>query len=253
MSLIKAPNNQVKCIIVDDDPFMQDLLKDKLSHFRHVHILAVASSAAEAIKLIQKHQPELVFLDVEMPDLTGFEMLEKLDFIDFKTIFVTSYSHYAIKAIRFNALDYILKPIDLQELRNAIRRFVNNRKRGDGENIKYALQNKNARTSGDKILTLKMQEGMIRFPLKQILYLEGDRNYSYIHTTDQKKTLVSKTLAVLEELVEDAGFFRCHKSYIVNRMHLTGELRRDSITITGGVKIPVSRRKVKMFKKWLAL
>ena len=251
MNLGKKSLEPIECIIVDDDPFMQDLLRDKLAIFPNIFVLDVASSALEAIEMIERHQPELVFLDVEMPDLTGFEMLERIEKIGFKTIFVTSYSHYAIKAIRFNALDYILKPIDLQELRQAISRFQEQRDQPDREKIKRALNNNNI-SPANRILTLNVQQGQTHIPLVEVLYVEGERNYSFIHTVDQKKTLVSKTLSAVEELVEDAGFFRCHKSYLVNRRHLVGKMHRSSVELTSGTKIPISRRKAKMFKEWLS-
>ncbi len=251
MILAKSLSNPIKCIIVDDDPFMQDLLKDKLRHCCKVQILAVSSSATEAIEKIQKLRPELVFLDVEMPDMTGFEMLEQFDRIDFKVIFVTSYSHYAIKAIRFSALDYILKPIDLQDLRNAVRRFLDTRNDDDARSIRTAIRNHKTSSPADRILTLKSQDGELQFPVKEILYVEGYRNYSFIHNPKEQRTLVSKTLIALEEILDGSGFFRCHKSYLVNRLHLASQLKRDSIELKGGIKLPVSRRRYQAFKDWI--
>jgi len=117
-------HNKIKCLIIDDDPFIRDLLQDKLSQYLpEVEVLTTASSGLEGLQKIAHYQPDLVFLDVEMPDMTGFEMLFKLEDISFETIFITSYSHYAIKAIHFDALDYLVKPIDLGELKAAIKRY----------------------------------------------------------------------------------------------------------------------------------
>lgn len=110
-------------MIIDDDPFVRDLMKDKLSCFDDIEVLGIANNGKEGIEKIMNLKPALIFLDVEMTDMTGFEMLAQVTSTDFQTIFVTSYGHYAIKAIRANVLDYLLKPIDVQELKNALSRF----------------------------------------------------------------------------------------------------------------------------------
>lgn len=243
----------IKCLIIDDDPFIQDLLQDKLSIcFPEIQILGIASSGKEGVESIRSLQPDLVFLDVEMSDMTGFEMLGQLESINFKTIFITSYNHYAIKAIRFNALDYLLKPFDLEELKEAIKRYKKySNHKSDIDNIPMALSNLRSEDIPDQILTLKTQQGMLQLKLKHIIYVEGDGNYSIIHLNKERKELVSKTLSDLEDLLDNKGFFRCHKSYLVNKSHIESNRNSLSIVLSNKQNIPISRRKREQFKTWL--
>ena len=164
----------------------------------------------------------------------------------FKIIFITGFQHYAIKAIRFNALDYLLKPFDLEELKNAIQRF----KKGTRDNIPVALRNLKIKNNADQTLMLKTQQGELHLQLKDIIYASGERNYSYIHLTNGKKELVSKTLSNLEELLEDKGFFRSHKSYLVNKMHIVAEPKSVEIKLSNHKVIPIARRKKEAFLDW---
>lgn len=235
-------------MIIDDDPFILDLLKDKLEqYFPEVGVLGVAHSGEEGMQLINQTGPNLVFLDVEMTDMTGFEMLSKLNEITFKTIFITSYKHYAIKAIRFNALDYLIKPFDLDELGNAIKRY----KKNQDDNIAVALTNQNTQNVFDQILTLNTQEGKLEIPLSEIIYLKGDRNYSFIYLKNKKKKLVSKTLSHMEELLEEKGFFRCHKSFIINKQCIAADPKSFSVRMVNHEEIPIARRKKESFLNWL--
>lgn len=245
-------NDRISSLIIDDDPFIQDLLQDKLQqHFPEIEVLGIGNNGQAGIELINDLQPNLVFLDVEMTDMTGFELLSQLPNIDFKVIFITSYKHYAIKAIKFNALDYLLKPFDLGELKNAVRRFKENRKNEyTGNNVKTALANLRSKNVGDQTLVLRTQEGELHLSLKNIISVEGDRNYSRIHLTQSRSELVSKTLSTLEELLEDKDFFRCHKSHLVNKLHIVSEPKALTVHLSNQTTIPVSRRKKDAFKEW---
>lgn len=243
---------EIKSLIIDDDPFIQDLLTDKLvQYIPEVKVADIASSGMEGLEKIKAHQPNLIFLDVEMADMTGFEMLSRLENIQFQTIFITSYSHYAIKAIRFNALDYLVKPIDLGELKAAIRRFKSNaRKEQPAKKIQQALRNLSTQHMEDQKLTLNTQEGELRMSLKDIRRIEGERNYSYIHLSNNKRKLTSKTLGEFEDLLSDKGFFRCHKSHLVNISHIQSYPNSITLLLSDDFKIPVSRRKKEDFKQW---
>jgi two-component system LytT family response regulator len=245
---------KIRSLIIDDDPFIRDLLEDKLSQYiPEVELLASASSGGEGIELIRQFSPDLIFLDVEMADMTGFEMLAKLHQIHFQTIFITSYSHYAIKAIRFNALDYLVKPIDLGELKLAIKRFQHKKSLGSTqEKIQSVIQNIETRNVSDLKLILKIQEGELKLTLKDIIRIEGERNYSFIYLKNEKKKLVTKTLADLEDLLKDSGFFRCHRSYIVNQSNIAHYPNGITLIMSDGVEVPISRRKKNEFKLWLS-
>lgn len=245
-------SNKIKSLIIDDDPFIRDLLQDKLQlYIPEIEIMATANSGTDGLQKIEKHQPDLIFLDVEMADMTGFEMLAQLTNIPFKTIFITSYSHYAIKAIRFNALDYLVKPIDLVELKNAIQRYKEDiEQTSQNENLQLALNNLKTENVANHELILQTQEGELRLAVKHIVRVEGERNYSYIYLTNRKKKLVSKTLSDLEEMLDSKGFFRCHKSYLVNKFHIQSKPNSFTLILTDNSEIPIARRKKEVFREW---
>ena len=243
--------DKIKCLIIDDDPFIRELLQDKLDeHFPEIKVLATSDSGFQGIEKIKIFQPDLVFLDVEMTDMTGFEMLAQISDVKFQTIFITSYSHYAIKAIRFNALDYLLKPIDLGELKKAIRRYKTHLTNShQQENLHLALQNLSSNNVADHMLILKTQDGSLKLVLKDIVHIDGDRNYSYIHLKNGTKKLITKTLSDLEELLDNKGFYRCHRSHIINREHII-DAKGLSLQLSNTTKLPISRRKKKPFLQW---
>jgi two-component system LytT family response regulator len=245
-------SNIITCLIIDDDPFIRELLQDKIDqYFPEIKILTTANSGRDGLEKIATHKPDLVFLDVEMVDMTGFEMLAQLSDIKFQVIFITSYSHYAIRAIRFNALDYLLKPIDLGELKKAIKRFKNQSgTKPPKENIALALQNSLTQNVANHMLILRTQDGALKLILKDIVHIEGDRNYSNIHLKDGTKKLVTKTLSDLEALLDSKGFYRCHRSHILNKEHII-KAKGILALVTNNVQIPISRRKKKQFAVWL--
>lgn len=243
---------KIRCIVIDDDLFIHDLMEDKFDrHFPEVELLSMASSGAEGLEKIKAHQPDLVFLDVEMSDMTGFEMLAQLEAIRFQTIFITTYSHYAIEAIRFSALDYLVKPIKLNELKQAVRRYKNNIEKFKVlDRVQQALINLKTKKVSDQTLVLQTHEKELRITLKNITYLEAARNYSYIHLSGNKKNLCTKTLSNLEGLLKDKGFFRCHKSFMVNRIHILSLEKNNMLVLSDGKEIPLARRKRDAFKEW---
>lgn len=233
-------------IIVEDNTFMSEVLRDMLkTEAPSIEIIGVASTGNNALELLQNHKPDILFLDIELPDMTGFELLSKVGQIKFKVIFTTAHSQYAIKAFRFNALDYLVKPIKEDELKDALSRV----RSINTDGIQNALQNLEARSPDEQRLVLPTQSGTLYFPLKEIMHLEGERNYSFIHLADGRKELSSKNLAYFEDVLKDKGFFRCHRSFLINRAH-SKSLNRDSITLTEGSEIPVARRKKGVVKSW---
>lgn len=238
----------LKALIVEDNRFMATVLIDMLEQHREtVSVVGVSYSGHEAIAMIAEKQPQVVFLDVELPDMTGFEMLGQLEGIKFQTIFTTAHSDYAIKAFRFNALDYLVKPIKDNELVEAVNRI---KKSNDNSiAIKNALLNIESKSVENQKLVLPTQQGTLRFALKQITHIEGEGNYSYIYLANGAKELSSKNLAYFEEILEDKGFFRCHRSYLINKHHIE-DLKNDHFILNSRVEIPISRRKKIKARDW---
>ena len=243
---------KIKAVIIDDNPFLAEALSDLLSEdYKEIELIGIGYNGQEGLKLIEEGQPELVFLDVEMPDMNGFEMLSFLKEIKFQIIFITAHSHYAIKAIRFNALDYLVKPIVPAELRQAIKRFQKNRlKESNRKRVELALFNLQQNEATDQVLLLQLQDGDLSLILSQIVRIEGDRNYSIIHLVNHSKKLCAKNLAYFEEILSDKGFFRCHKSHLVNAFHIKAFQKEAFLLKSQELAIPISRRKKQEAKEW---
>lgn len=238
----------IQAVLVEDNAFMATVLHDLLQQdASNIAVLGIAKTGKEALELIASLKPNVVFLDIELPDMTGFELLQQLDDINFQTIFTTSHSHYAIKAFRFNALDYLIKPIQENELDEAIKRFL--KSSGNSNEVKNALSNLESQLVENQKLVLATQNGTLRLPLKQITHIEGERNYSYIYLSNGSRELSSKNLAYFEDILSDKNFFRSHRSYLVNRYYIE-ILKKDLFILKNGVEIPISRRKKSEAYNW---
>ena len=238
----------IKALIVEDNAFMATVLNDLLTqHATDIAVLNIANTGKKALRLIASEKPDVVFLDIELPDMTGFELLQQLGDINFQTIFTTSHSHYAIKAFRFNALDYLIKPIQETELDEAVKRLL--KSAGNTIEVQHALSNLQSQSVEDQKLVLPTQNGTLRLPLKQITHIEGERNYSYIYLSNGSRELSSKNLAYFEDILIDKNFFRSHRSYLVNRYHIN-TLKNDQFVLKNGIEIPISRRKIIEADTW---
>ena len=242
----------ITCLIIDDNEFIAKTLYDQLQeNHSNIDVIGIAKNGKEGLELIAVLNPDLIFLDIEMPDMTGFEMLSKLSIINFETIFITSHTHYAIKAFRFNALDYLAKPVDKDELTSALGKFYFNQKTKNHDKIQNALANIKAEHVSDQTLFLQTQTGMLRLPLKQIIKIEGNRNYSNIWLVDNTKIVSAKTLSYFEDILLDKNFLRCHRSYLVNGSFINNILKNNLIVLKNEDKVPISRRKRTLVKSWL--
>lgn len=230
-----------KALIVEDNVFMAKILSDMLHrHGDEVCLLGIANSGQEALQCIEKESPDVIFLDIELQDMTGFEFLKQVENLCFKTIFTTAHSHYAIKAFRFNALDYLVKPIKEEELDEALSRLHTSNK----IEVREALNNLEAEK-----LVLTTQKGTLRFSMKQITYIEGESNYSSIHLANGRKELSSRNLAYFEDLLKDNGFYRCHRSFLVNAYHINS-INNNCFKLKNDLEIPISRRKKAEVTEW---
>ncbi len=235
-----------KIVIIDD----QEDSVEKLSFLLHkfcgnLTVSGVANSGKEAIALINKTKPDIVFLDVEMDDMNGFEVLERLDNTNFKVIFTTAYDKYAIQAIRFSALDYLLKPIQKNDLMAALERAKEQTNVVEKQQVSGLAEiAKNKPTQLERI-GLTTNDGLIFRNVKDIIHCESDRNYTLVHLINNEKLLVSKALKEIDETLEGSGFFRIHNSFLINLSHVKKYVRGDGghVIMSNSKEINVSRSK----------
>ncbi|MBV1887719.1 MAG: LytTR family DNA-binding domain-containing protein [Urechidicola sp.] len=205
---------ELKTIIVEDEKTSRDILKNYLGKYcPNVTVIGEAENIEEAMVLIRNNELDLVFLDVEMPYGSGFDLLDKLSTITFETIFVTAYDHYAIDALNNHASYYLLKPISIDDLIKAVDYIVEIKQREN--QLQHAILKPKLAMVEDKI-TIPTQHGFEVLEMKDILYCKADDNYTQIFMSDNKTKLVSKTLKYFEIILSDNGFVRIHKSYLVN-------------------------------------
>ena len=206
----------ITAIIVDDEPYCCETLALLLERdCPGVRILDVCYSAETALQSITEKAPTLLFLDIEMPHLNGFELLERIAEVNFQVIFTTSYDQYAIKAIRLSALDYLLKPIDPEELQKAVQKVAQNLKTTPAPQIELLLEQLRYPTVARKI-AIPTMEGLQMIPVDSIIYCSSDSNYSVLLLKNKKKLIVSRTLKEMEGLLHNHSFLRVHHSYLVN-------------------------------------
>lgn len=242
-------------IIIDDELKGRIALNQKLKDYcPEVQIVGEAGSGAEGIILIEKQTPDIVFLDIEMPRMDGFNMLLQLPQKNFQLIFTTAYDQYAIKAIKFAAFDYLLKPIDIEELKIAISRI--NRLRFSETEKKLDVLNQNMidKNTFNKI-AISTQNSLLLFEVSDIMYLNATRNYTTIYFKDHPKLIASKTLKDFEDLLPSGIFFRIHHSYIININYIKKYLKGEGgqVELQDGTLLDVSRRKKEEFLKLIRL
>lgn len=238
--------DQLKAVIIDDDPFFCFHLQDIMQHkIKEVCVLATYHSGEEAMEDIMELNPDVVFLDVEMPGgMSGFDMLKRLPRIGFDVIFTTAHEHYAIRAIRFSAVDYLLKPVNVPNLQEAVSRVLEKRN-ANADLSKWQMEIVTQEKTRIDNLAIPTMEGLIFIGLEDILYCEGDDRYTKIYQLDKKMIMSSRTLGGFEELLSQYGFFRIHKSYLINLRYMKKYIRGEGgqVVMSGGTTLDVSRRK----------
>jgi two-component system LytT family response regulator len=206
------------------------------------------------LKAIKEHKPDLLFLDIEMPQMNGFELLEKLPDTNLNIIFTTSYDQYAIKAIRFSALDYLLKPVDREELQNALQKVTDNAQHPLTQQLEILLQKINTPTSpAISKVAMPTMEGLQMVNVDSIISCQSDSNYTIILLKDKNKLTVSRTLKDIEEILEGYSFIRVHHSYLVNINEINKYVKGEGgyLVMSDGSNVDVSRSKKDLLLKKL--
>jgi len=241
-------------IIIDDEHRGRKLLEVLLNkHCPNVNIIGQADSVQSGLVLINDKKPSLVFLDVEMPDGSGFDLLEKLDTIDFSLIFTTAFDQYALKAIKFSALDYLLKPIDEEELIAAVSKVDNGEKQDISNEIDNFLHLYQKPKNVTNKIALSTMEGLAFVEIENILRCEADAKYTFVYLKSGKKLHITKNLKEFEELLTEYGFFRVHHSHLINLAYIVKyhKGRGGYVILEDGTSIGVAQRKKDDFLKQL--
>ncbi len=236
---------KIKSIIVDDEKNGRENLAGILNQFcPEIELLGQADSVDAGILLIKKVVPDLVFLDIEMPKSDGFQLLEYFRDIYFEVIFVTAFDNYAIKAIRFSATDYILKPININELKAAVE-TVSERIRQKQENRRMKELVYNINQPQNPRIGLPTGDRIEFVEVGKIIRCQGEGNYTHIYFEENKHLLVAKTLVEFEDLLKEYSFLRVHKTHLVNLKHVAAYLKNDGgiLQLTNGDAISISRRR----------
>jgi len=207
----------IKAIIVDDEDHCIDILKYELKTFEEIEIIGTCDDGREAITMIRKLKPDLVFLDIDMPYVNGFDVIRAIDEINFTVIFVTAFDQYALKAFRYSALDYLLKPVEKSELAEAIEKVKKSNNHTIQQTQVDLLLNaiKDPQTSYSKIL-LPAQDGLEFVALDEIIRAKADSNYTHVYLESGRRLIISKPLKQIEKLIDDSRFFRTHQSHLVH-------------------------------------
>ncbi len=246
----------IKTILIDDEVHCLDTLNILLSDYcPQVQVVAQCLSAKKGLEEIGKLKPELVFLDIEMPFMNGFELLEQFKEIPFSVIFTTSYDQYAIKAIRFSALDYLLKPIDHKELVAAIQKIQTQAHAPLDEQFRMLMQKVQSKENIFTKIAVPTSEGFELIPADQIISCEADDNYTYLHLKNKMKVTACRTLKEVEEQLESfSSFVRVHHSYIANLNEVTKYVRGEGgyLVMSDGGTVQVSRSRKEALLKYFA-
>jgi len=244
----------LRCIIIDDEEFGIDTLTILLNiHVPEIKIVAQATRAAEGLKLIEDYKPEIVFLDINMPVMDGFEMLKKLTWNTFKLIFTTAHQEHGLKAIKHSAVDYLLKPIDPKELRIAVDKVIQQTTREIGYSFDYSSLNAISQYQ-DRKLGINSKEGVEYIEHSQIIYLESQSNYTKIYLNKLSTIVSPKTLREFELLlcVDNQHFMRVHHSYVINLNKVSRYLKdQETIVMMNSQSIPLSKSRRESFFRWL--
>jgi two-component system LytT family response regulator len=251
--------SKISCIIIDDERIARETFQEISERYmsEKLEVRGLAASVKEGVELIKKVNPDIVFLDIEMPVESGFKLFDHFTQYTFEVIFTTAFKQYAIDAIKYAALDYLLKPIDFLDLKEALSRYEKKRLTNTSQiRIETLIANLSSGVDMYQKVAFPTMDGYQMEKLNDIIYCEGDVNYTKIHTCDGRMIMVCRTLKDVEELLNCQYFFRCHKSFLVNLNYVKSYSRSEGhgIYLDNGKWLPVSTRKndefVQILTKW---
>lgn len=244
-------NHKIITLVIDDEPDAVNFITSIVGEYcPDLEVRGKANNVKDGVQLIKDIKPELVFLDVEMPNGTGFDLLTYFPEKNFDVVFITAFNHYAIKAIKFSAVDYILKPINISEFIESVNKIIHKRRTNTyygNENFEALLEN--LRTANPSRLVIPTSDGKEYLNPKDIIRIEADRSYSWFFISDKRKILVSKHLKEFQDLLSDRNFFRPHNSHLINLDFVKKFVRNDGgyIEMTDGAQVPISRNRKDLF------
>jgi len=246
----------ITCLIIDDEKPARDALEMMINRYfpSRAEVIAKAASLKDGVIAILKDKPDVVFLDIEMPGEDGFRLFSYFEQVSFSVIFITAYKEYAIKAIRHAALDYLLKPVNVEDLRHAFDLYEKNQGKGiPGENVRKLITALAPGFSVMEKIALPTFAGYQMERVNDIMYCHADQNYTEVHLSGGRKLMISKALNVVEELLPESLFFRIHKSCLVNLNYIKSFSREEGfhVILENGVRLDVAGRRKEEFLKAL--
>ncbi len=247
----------IRTLVIDDEVKARETIIDMLNLFcKDIDVIGEASSVSTGIEMINHYNPDLILLDIRMTDGTGFDLLKKLDKIDFYVIFITAFEEYAIDAFKFSAINYLLKPIDPDELTESVSKVKDRLEKDDYSlHINTFFDNLESSNNKTKKLVLKTSDSIHIVSLNEIIRCQSDKNYTHFFTINNGKIIVSKTLKEYEEMLSDFDFFRAHQSHLINLNFIKrfDKVEGGVLVMKDNSKVPVSFRKreelMKFFKR----
>lgn len=246
----------IKTILIEDEQSSRELLLQMLNeHFKYIQVIAVCKNIEEGKTAIDSLHPELVFSDIELNNASAFDMLQQLENTEFEIIFTTAYERYAIQAIKFSALDFLLKPFSLSDLTEALNRYHEKQnKKQSSHQFEALFHNLKHLQKDAKKIALPTLTGLLVIPVKDIVRCQADINYTTFYLLAKSKIVVSKTLKEFEELLDEYDFLRVHNSHLINLHHVKNYTKGDGgiVTMVDGAEVDVSRRKKDEFLKRLS-
>ncbi|MFD1061933.1 LytR/AlgR family response regulator transcription factor [Winogradskyella litorisediminis] len=240
---------QINAIIIDDERKAIAILKNKLERLcPNVNIIAETQDPKDAIALVEAKNPHLVFLDVAMPELSGFDVLSKIKKPNFEIIFATAFDNYAIEAIKHCAIGYLVKPIDNVDLVTAVKKAIDNiEEKSALEKNKLLIDNLGVQTFQDKKIVIPSQDGLEFVKISEIIHLKGDNGYTHIYIENRKSILSSNSIGHFNKILDNQSFYLIHKSHLINLSYIEKYLNEGYVQLSNGSKLPVSRNRRQEF------